>query len=328
MMKRVLVTGGAGFIGSNVVALLRSQGVGVTVLDNLSSGYATNLDPFPEVRLVRGDVRDPAALNDAIAGAEVVFHLAASVGSTRSIEHPIEDAEINLIGTIRVLEAIRKHRARKIVFSSSAGIFGELRTLPIREDHPVEPESPYGASKLAAEKVCLAYGRLHGFEAVCLRYFNVYGPNQRYDAYGNVIPIFVHRLYAGEPIVIFGDGEQTRDLINVADVAQANVRVGATAGAVGTFNIASATQISINRLAQLIREMSGRAARIEHGPPRPGDVRDSVADIGAAARAFGFKPVVAIEPGLREYLAWAERAGVDYRAPPENADPPGLPAPM
>jgi len=309
-MKQVLVTGGAGFIGSNLVAALRAQGIAVAVLDNLSSGYASNLEPFPDVKFVSGDVRDAAALDDAMAGADVVFHLAASVGNTRSIEHPIEDADINLLGTIRVLEAIRRHRARKIVFSSSAGIFGELRTLPIREDHPVEPESPYGASKLAAEKVCLAYGRLYGFEVACLRYFNVYGPNQRYDAYGNVIPIFVHRLLAGQPLVVFGDGEQTRDLINVADVAQANVRAGATTGAVGAFNIASGTRISINRLAELICELSGRPARIEHGPPRAGDVRDSLADIGAAQRAFNFQPSVTIETGLKAYLQWAEQAGV------------------
>jgi UDP-glucose 4-epimerase len=309
-MKQVLVTGGAGFIGSNLVAALRAQGIAVAVLDNLSSGYASNLEAFPDVKFVSGDVRDAAALDEAMAGADVVFHLAASVGNTRSIEHPIEDADINVLGTIRVLEAIRRHRARKIVFSSSAGIFGELRTLPIREDHPVEPESPYGASKLAAEKVCLAYGRLYGFEVACLRYFNVYGPNQRYDAYGNVIPIFVHRLLAGQPLVVFGDGEQTRDLINVADVAQANVRAGATTGAVGAFNIASGTRISINRLAELICELSGRPARIEHGPPRAGDVRDSLADISAAQRAFNFQPSVTIETGLKAYLQWAEQAGV------------------
>ena len=309
-MTRVLVTGGAGFIGSNLVARLRSQGVTVTVLDNLSSGYLSNLDPFPEVRLVRGDVRDVAALDDAMTGAEVVFHLAASVGNTRSIDNPVEDAEINLIGTIRVLEAIRRHGARKIVFSSSAGIFGELRELPIREDHPVEPETPYGASKLAAEKVCLAYGRLYGFEAACLRYFNVYGVNQRFDAYGNVIPIFVHRVLAGEPMVIFGDGEQTRDLVNVSDVAAANVQAGITAGAVGAFNIASGTQVSVNRLAALVREYCGRSTEIQYGPPRPGDVRDSLADIGRAKRAFGFAPSVEIEAGLRAYCEWAAQAGV------------------
>ncbi len=309
-MMRALVTGGSGFIGSNLVAGLRARGIGVTVLDNLSSGHASNLAPYPDVRFVQGDIRDAAVLGDAAKGANVIFHLAASVGNTRSIEHPIDDADINILGTIRVLEAARHNGVGKVVFSSSAGIFGELRTLPIREDHPVEPESPYGASKLGAEKVCLAYSKLYGFEVACLRYFNVYGVNQRYDAYGNVIPIFVHRLLAGKPLLIFGDGEQTRDLVNVADVVQANILAGTTRGAVGAFNIASGTQVSINRLAQLILSLSGRPGSIEYGPPRPGDVRDSRADITAARQAFGFAPSVGIEDGLREYLAWAVQAGV------------------
>ena len=197
---KALVTGGAGFIGSNLVKLLGDEGHEVAVLDDLSSGYERNLAACPAVRFVRGDVRDARAVAAAVDGAEVVFHLAASVGNTRSIEHPVLDSEINVIGTLRILEAARAASVRKIVFSSSAGIFGELMPLPIREDHPVEPDSPYGASKLAAEKHCLAYAKLYPIEAVCLRYFNVYGIHQRYDAYGNVIPIFAHRLLAGEPL--------------------------------------------------------------------------------------------------------------------------------
>ncbi|MCL0086441.1 SDR family NAD(P)-dependent oxidoreductase, partial [Thermodesulfovibrionales bacterium] len=182
---KTLVTGGAGFIGSNIVRLLLEEGHKVTVIDNLSTGYRCNLTPFSEVHFIEGDIRDPETVREAIAGAEVVFHLAASVGNVRSIEHPIEDSEINVIGTLQILEAARQHGVRKIVFSSSAGIFGELKTLPIKEDHPLEPDSPYGASKLAAEKLCLAYSKLYDMEVVCLRYFNVYGINQRYDAYGN-----------------------------------------------------------------------------------------------------------------------------------------------
>ncbi|RLE40052.1 epimerase, partial [Candidatus Woesearchaeota archaeon] len=206
---KALVTGGAGFIGSNIVRLLIAEGYEVTVLENLLSGYRCNLDPFPQVRFIEGDVRDVAAVNQAVAGVEAIFHLAASVENTRSIEHPIEDTEINILGTLQILEAARRHGVQKVVFSSSAGIFGELKTLPIREDHPVEPDSPYGASKLAAEKLCLAYAKLYPeLECVCLRYFNVYGLNQRYDAYGNVIPIFAHRMLHNMPVVVFGDGEQ------------------------------------------------------------------------------------------------------------------------
>ena len=302
---KALITGGAGFIGSNIATELLSSGAEVVVLDNLSSGYRINLDSLPGIRFIEGDIRDASAVEAAVAGAEVVFHLAASVGNKRSIDEPIIDAEINVIGTLRVLEAARKAGVRKVVVSSSAGIFGELKTLPIREDHPVEPDSPYGASKLGAEKEALAYSKLYSMEVVCLRYFNVYGPRQRFDAYGNVIPIFVFKMLRGEGITIFGDGEQTRDFVNVRDVVQANIKAGMSRGVSGAFNIGSGTRISINALvAQL-----GTAAQLEpvvtYGPPRPGDVRDSLADIGAARAAFGFEPLVTMEAGLPEYLAWA-----------------------
>lgn len=275
---RALVTGGAGFIGSNLVRLLTDSGHEVVVLDNYSSGYRENLASVPGIRVVDGDVRDEGDLNDAIAGCEVVFHLAASVGNTRSIEHPIQDSEINVLGTLRVLEAARHHQLRKVVFSSSAGIFGELKTVPIREDHPAEPDTPYGASKLGAEKLCLAYAKLYPLECVCLRYFNVYGVHQRYDAYGNVIPIFVHRALRGQPLLIHGDGEQTRDFINVFDVAMANYRAGTSRGVSGAFNVASGTRVTINKLASMLAE-AGLELSLEHGPPRPGDVRHSLADV-------------------------------------------------
>jgi UDP-glucose 4-epimerase len=300
-----LVTGGAGFIGSNIVKQLIADEHEVTVLDNLSSGYGSNLDPFPQARFVEGDVRDEAAVADAIENVEVVFHLAASVGNKRSIDFPIQDAETNVIGTLRVLEAARKAGVRKIVVSSSAGIFGELKTLPIREDHPIEPDSPYGCTKLCEEKECLAYAKLYDLEAVCLRYFNVYGPNQRFDAYGNVIPIFVFKMLRGEPLAVFGDGEQTRDFINVRDVVQANLRAATARGVSGAFNLGSGTRITINRLLDCLKDLSGLDPVVRHGPPRPGDVRHSLADITAARCALGFEPAVGMDEGLGEYVTWA-----------------------
>ena len=305
---RALVTGGAGFIGSNLARLLVEHGHEVVVLDDYSSGYRETLEAMPAVRAIEGDVRNAAAVADAVSGCEVVFHLAASVGNTRSIEHPIEDSEINVLGTLRVLEAARRHAVRKVVFSSSAGIFGELKTLPIREDHPVEPDTPYGASKLGAEKLCLAYAKLYPLECICLRYFNVYGLNQRYDAYGNVIPIFAFRALHGEPLTIFGDGEQTRDFVNVRDVAMGNYRAGLSRGVSGAFNIASGTRVTINRLAAMIVDSSELAVTIQYGPPRPGDVRHSLAEISAARAAFGFQPTVTLEAGLSEYMQWANGA--------------------
>lgn len=307
---RALVTGGAGFIGSNIVGLLLERGHEVVVLDNLSSGYPGNLAPFPAATLVEGDVRDRAAVDRAMAGAEVVLHLAASVGNTRSIEHPLLDSDINVLGTLTVLEAARHHGVRKLVFSSSAGIFGELKTLPIAEDHQVEPDTPYGASKLGAEKLCLAYAKLYPIECVCLRYFNVYGVNQRYDAYGNVIPIFAHRMLRDLPVTIHGDGEQTRDFVNVRDVAQANYGAAMSRGVSGAFNIASGTRVTINALVALMAEAGGIAPRVEHGPPRPGDVRHSLADINQARARIGFEPRVELGAGLTEYMRWARTAAV------------------
>ena len=301
---KALVTGGAGFIGSNICRQLLSEGWSVTVLDNLMSGYRRNLDGL-DVRFVEGDIRDSLAVADAIEGCGTVFHLAASVGNKRSVDDPIGDAEINLLGTIRVLEAARKAGVGKVVISSSAAIFGELKTLPIAEDHPIDPDSPYGVSKLAEEKVGLAYAKLYDIEVVCLRYFNVYGPNQRFDAYGNVIPIFVFRILAGEPITIFGDGDQTRDFVNVRDVVQANLKAAAAKGVSGAFNTGSGTRISVNDLVTTLRTVMPDRIDVIHTDPRLFDVRDSLADIGAASRAFGFRPAVKMAEGLKEYTAWA-----------------------
>ena len=303
---KALVTGGAGFIGSNLVKQLLADGHQVTALDNLSSGYRSNISIFPDVHFIEGDIRDESAVAEAVKGAEVVFHLAASVGNKRSIDHPLLDADINVMGTLKVLEAARNAGVRKIVASSSAGIFGELKTIPIKEDHPVEPDTPYGSSKLCMEKECLAYAKLYDIEAVCLRYFNVYGQNQRFDAYGNVIPIFAFQMLRGETLTIFGDGEQTRDFINVRDVVQANIKAAMARGVSGAFNTGSGDRISINALVELIRQTSGLIPMVEHGAPRPGDVRHSLADISAARDAFGFKPVVQLEEGLTEYMAWAK----------------------
>lgn len=302
---KALITGGAGFIGSNIVRQWLSLGHQAVVLDNLSSGYARNL--VAEAAFVEGDIRDEAAIERAMAGCDVVFNLAASVGNKRAIDHPVEDSEINVLGLLKVLEAARRHNIRKVVQSSSAGIFGELKTLPIREDHPQDPDTPYGVSKLAGEKHCLAYNKLYNMENVCLRYFNVYGPHQRFDAYGNVIPIFATRALSGEPITIFGDGEQTRDFVHVRDVAAANIGSALTPGVQGVFNIGSATRVTINELARLVSAAACIAGSVVHGPVRAGDVRDSLADVRAAAAAFGYNPQQDLAASLGEYLDWLRK---------------------
>ena len=303
--KNVLITGGAGFIGSNLVKYLIEEGNSVTVLDNFMSGYRSNLKLFPSIRIIKGDVRDKNVVETAMKGAEIVFHLAASVGNKRSIDNPIMDAEINVIGTLQVLEAVRKEGVRKIVTSSSAGIFGELKTIPIKEDHPIEPDSPYGCTKLCEEKLCLSYSKLYDIEVICLRYFNVYGQNQRFDAYGNVIPIFVFRMLRNESILIYGDGEQTRDFVHVEDVVQANIKAAEIEGVSGAFNIASGKRVTINRLVEIISKKN--EVKIEYIAERQGDVRHSLADISLAHEKFNYTPNVELEWGIKNYIKWAKK---------------------
>ena len=308
---RFLVTGGAGFIGSNIVQRLLELGHEVVVLDDLSSGYSDNL--VADVPFVQADVRDGDAVLAALKDCDIALHLAASVGNARSIDDPVKDSQINVLGTLNVLQAARRHGLRRIVFSSSAGIFGELKTLPIAEDHPQDPDSPYGASKLAAEKMCLVFNKLYGMRNVCLRYFNVYGVNQRYDAYGNVIPIFADRILRGVPMTIYGDGEQTRDFVNARDVAAANIAAATgDEGVAGSFNIGSGTRVTVNELAAMMQR-AAREVGVEYAAPRKGDVRDSLAATGAARAAFGYEPAVALESGLVEYMSWVARDSVTLR---------------
>ena len=214
---KALITGGAGFIGSNIAKLLINKGYDVKVIDNLSTGYLMNIQNEivnNKIEFLEGDILNQELLNKFMEGVDVVFHLAASVGRQRSIDNPQLDSETNIIGTINVLEAMRKNDVGKIVYSSSAAMFGELISKTIDENHPQNADTPYGVSKLAAEKMILAYHNIYPqINAVCLRYFNIYGINQRFDVYGNVIPIFAKRIFSNEPITIYGDGNQTRDFI-------------------------------------------------------------------------------------------------------------------
>ena len=303
---KILITGGAGFIGSNLTKTLLQQHNQVIVLDNLSSGYKKNISSLSSFSFVEGDIRDCELLDKLMKNVDVIYHLAASVGNKRSIDNPFLDADINVRGTLCVLEAARQHHVKKIIVTSSAGIFGELKTLPIKEDHPIEPRTPYASSKLYAEKIALAYADLYGIEAVCLRYFNVYGPHQRLDPYGNVIPIFVFKMLNNQPLTVFGDGEQTRDFVHVYDVVQANIKAAQKPGLIGAFNIASGTQITLNQLIDELISISGIQPIIQYQTPRPGDVRHSLADITAAKNAFSYSPRVSLSKGLKEYVAWVK----------------------
>lgn len=300
---KALVTGG-GFIGSNVCKKLLENGDDFIVVDSLVTGYAENLQFCDSDRLHRVDIRDRERLAQLFQGIDTVFHLAASVGNKRSIDAPHFDAEINVLGTVTVMELARQAGVKRVVVSSSAGTFGELKTLPISENHAVEPDTPYGASKLFKEKFCLSYGNLYDMDVVALRYFNVYGPNQRFDAYGNVIPIFAYKLLRGEKLKIYGDGNQTRDFIHVDDVSRANYLAASVDGANGAFNLGSGTRITINELVDILQKISGLKADIEYVSRRPGDVMHSMADISKIRDMLGFRVSVDITDGLIEYIEW------------------------
>ena len=306
---RALVTGGSGFIGSNIVELLIQNGYDVRVIDNLSSGYIINIKSYIErqqIEFMGGDVRDFNSLERAMEGVDVVFHLAASVGRQRSLDNPQLDSEINLIGTVNVLEAMRKKDVHRIVYSSSAAMFGELVTPTIDENHPQNADSPYGVSKLAAEKMILAYSGIYDITAVCLRYFNIYGVNQRFDMYGNVIPIFAKKIFDGEPIVIYGNGMQTRDFVNAKDVARANYIVSVKVNKTDVYNIGSGESITINYLAKIMQEISGKNVGIEYAPERPADVKHCKANAEKVKKEMGYETEVGLRQGLEEYMAWYE----------------------
>lgn len=302
---KALITGGAGFIGSNVAKYFLEQGYEVVLFDNLTTGYRDNIPQSPKARFIEGDILDSNLLQKAARGCQMVLHFAASVGNQRAIENPAKDSQTNVVGTLNVLEAARNEGIKKVVYSSSAGIFGELKTLPINEDHPKNPDTPYGVSKFAGELQGLCYGKLYEIDFVALRYFNVYGPGQRYDAYGNVIPIFATRRLKQEPFTIYGDGEQTRDFVHVGDVAQANFLAATKNGVGGVYNIGSGTTITINHLARLMNEVSGLPhSPVKYGPVRKGDVRDSLADITKAKTKLGFQPRFSLEKDLKKYWEW------------------------
>jgi UDP-glucose 4-epimerase len=295
---RAVVTGGAGFIGSHVVDTLLDRGDDVAVVDSFATGSRENLRD--EATLIERDIRED--LRDAVAGAEVVFHLAAQADVGTSVERPEYDAEVNVLGTLRVLEAARAAGAH-VVFSSTGGaVYGETAR-PAREDDPLTPLAPYGASKLAGEQYLATWNRLHGTGHVTLRFANVYGPRQLPKLEGGVIAIFMNRIAAGEPVTIFGDGEQTRDFVYVADVVAAMLAAAKHRG--GVFNVGTGIETSVNRLYAVMQEITGTDADPEYAPARLGDLLRSSVDVTRAERELGWRPEGTLEAGLAETWAWA-----------------------
>ena len=305
---KALVTGGAGFIGSNLVDALIDDGADVVVFDNLSTGFRDNV--HARATLLEGDVSDPDALTAAVTDCEVVFHLAAHRAVLSSVERPLETDRANVGGTLAVLVAARDAGARRVVYASSSSVYGGAEERPTPESAPLVPRSPYAVSKPAAEHYCRVFWELFGLETVALRYFNVYGPRQRPDSrYAAVIPLFVDALRARGHPEVHGDGKQTRDFTFVSDAVAANLRAAdaPAAGCAGrVFNVAGGACHSLLDLLDLLGTILGVEVAPTHVAPRPGDVRDSQADVTAAATALDHRAAVSFEEGLRRTVAWAE----------------------
>ena len=306
-MSRVsLVTGGAGFIGSNLVRALLERGDNVRVLDNFSTGNRRNLEGL-EVDVIEGELRSYERVHNAVRGADVVYHLGALGSVPRSVQDPLTSSAVNVEGTLNVLLAARDEGVRRVVYSSSSSVYGTRRDLPVTEQTPPDPISPYGVAKLAAERFCVSFSRVYTLETVVLRFFNVFGPRQSpVSQYAAVVPLFVTAIGRGEPVTIEGDGEQSRDFTYVANVVDASISAAEADGASGSiFNVSSGSPATVNQLADAIGRIVGKPVERQLAPPRTGDIRDSWADIGAAREVIGYEPRIDLDEGLRltvEYL--------------------------
>ncbi len=314
---RVLVTGGAGFIGSALVGQLVNAGHRVDVVDSLVNGQRENLAHLPadRVKLLVADVRAPQQFREALSAAHTVYHLAC-LGVRHSLHAPLENHEVNATGTLALLAAAHEAGVSRFVHVSSSEVYGTALTTPMDETHPTQPSTVYGASKLAGEAYARAFHRAHGMPVVIVRPFNAYGPRSHHEGdSGEVIPKFLLRALAGEPLIVFGDGAQQRDFTFVEDIAGGIMAAGGEPRAVGeTLNLGSGRPVSILELARMVASVVGRDVRIELDAARPGDVMMLHADAGRARRVLGFAPTVSLEEGLQRTLSWYRGLGVSPEA--------------
>jgi nucleoside-diphosphate-sugar epimerase len=301
--RSVLVTGGAGFIGSHLVPQLLKEGHSVTVLDNLSAGKLENLEgvlDHPKFMFQRGDIRDKTIPNEVFDGVDSIIHLAALIDISASVADPIQNHEINVNGTFNILHAAIKHNVKKFVFASSTAVYGDAKTLPLQENIALHPISPYAASKIAGEAYCSAFASCFGLETIALRFFNIYGLRSENSPYSGVITKFLQRLIKGEVLTIDGDGEQTRDFIHVSDIVKAVILALEQEGLKGeVFNVCTGVPTSINQLAATLKTVTGKSLKVKYGPARLGDIRSNYGNPAKAAENLGFKASVNLTKGLQ-----------------------------
>jgi len=312
--RRFCVTGGAGFIGSNIVRRLVADGHEVRVLDDFSTGRLINLEGLEgKLSTFEGDICDSALLEKAFDGADYVLHQAALPSVQRSVEDPLETNRVNVEGTLKVLEAARKASVKRVVYASSSSVYGDTPTLPKREDMTPQPRSPYAISKLAGEYYCRVYNDVFGLETVSLRYFNVFGPRQSPDSqYAAVIPIFIRCALEGKPVTVFGDGEQSRDFTYIDNVVQANLLAAEAESVPGqVFNVGCGVRFTLNGLLDILESILDKRIERRYTSSRPGDVKHSQADITRARELLAYEPRVGFEEGLRSTAEW-------YRAKPRG----------
>ncbi|MDP7421714.1 MAG: NAD-dependent epimerase/dehydratase family protein [bacterium] len=307
-MSVIVVTGGAGFIGSNLAEELFHQGHEVRVIDNFISGRLDNLVSFIDgITLYDADILDPAALDEALAGADIVFHLAAVTPVPQSLEDPVTTTRTNEEGTVRVLDHSRRAGVKLVVFASSAAVYGNPEKLPLIEESTLGPLSPYAVSKLAGEYYCRVFSNLFGLQTISLRFFNVYGPRQDPDSsYAAVVPKFISTYLQGSRPVIFGDGNQTRDFAFVEDVVQVCCLLLKHEGQFNgdIINISTGRSTTVNELARVVRSAVGSGEKPEHGAERSGDIKHSVANISRAQKLLGYDPGISLETGLKRTVEW------------------------
>ncbi len=308
MKEHYLITGGAGFIGSNIAHRLVEQGQFVRVIDNFSTGKRENLaDILDKIDLIEGDIRYLNTVTQAMSGIDYVIHQAALPSVPRSIETPIESNDVNINGTLNILYAAKEAKVKRLVYAASSSAYGDTPTLPKVETMKPNPLSPYAVNKLTAEMYCSVFTRVYGLETIALRYFNIFGPRQDPNSYYSaVIPKFIKALLQDKAPTIFGDGEQSRDFTYIENVINANLLAcKAPAEAAGNVvNIACGERITLNELAEELNKLLGKTISPKHGDPRPGDIKHSLADVGLANKLIGYTPAVKIPEGLKKTVEW------------------------